>query len=64
MDYSFYTLKVTKVSNGMRIKILIVVSCYRLLDRTEIVKKFIDEFNNSVHLSMKAAKNIIEILID
>ena len=47
----------------MEIKILIAVTCHRLLDRTEIVKKFIDEFNNSVHLSMKASKKV-EILIE
>ena len=49
---------------GMGIKILIAVTCHRLLDRTEIVKKSIDEFNNSVQLSMKASKKVVEILID
>ena len=29
--------------------------------RTEIVKKIIDDFNNSVHLSMKASKKVVEI---
>ena len=48
----------------MEIKILIVVTCYRFLDRTEIVKKFIDDFNTSVHLSMKASKNVVKIRID
>ena len=28
------------------------------------IKKFIDEFNNSVHLSMKASKKVVEIPID
>ena len=48
----------------MGIKILIVVNCHRLLDRTEIVKKFINEFNNSVHFSVKAFKKVVAILID
>ena len=33
-------------------KILIVVTCHRLLNRTTIVQKFIDDFNNSVHLEI------------
>ena len=41
----------------MGMKILIVVTYHRYLDWTEIVKKLIDGFNNSVHLSMKASKN-------
>ena len=48
----------------MGIKILIVATRHRLLHRPEIVKKFIDDFNNSVLLSMKASKKFIEILID
>ena len=63
IDYSFYTLKVTKDSDRMKIKVLIVVTCHRLLDRTEIVKKFNDNSNNSVHLTMKASKKVVEILI-
>ena len=64
IEYIFYTCKVTNESDGIGIKSLIAVACHRLLDRTEIVKKFIDEFNNSVHLSMKASKKVVEILID
>ena len=64
IDYSFYTLKVIKDSDGLGIKILIVITCHWLLDRTEIVKKFIDEFNNFVYLSIKASKKVVEILID
>ena len=45
-----------KDSDGMGIRILIVVTCHRLLNRTEIVKKFMDDFNNSIYLSMKASK--------
>ena len=49
----------------MERKILIVVTCHRLLDiMTEIVRKFIDESNNSVHLTMKSCKKIVEILND
>ena len=48
----------------MEIKILIEVTCHRLLNRTEIVNKFINGFNNPVHLSMKAYKKYAEILID
>ena len=48
----------------MRITILIAATCHRLLDRIEIAKKFIDKFNNSVHLSMKASNKVDEILID
>ena len=48
----------------MGIKILIAVICHRPLDWIEIVKKFIDEFNNPVHLSMKTSKKVVEILID
>ena len=48
----------------MGIKILIAATCHRILDRIEVVKKFIDEFNNSVHLSMKASKKVVETLID
>ena len=48
----------------MVMKILIVVTFHRLLDRTEIVKKFIDDYNNSVHFSMKAFKEAVKILID
>ena len=48
----------------MGIKILIVVTCHRLLDRTRILKKSIEDLNNSVHLSMKAFKKIVKILID
>ena len=48
----------------MGIKILIAVTCHRLLDGTEIVIKFIDDFNNSIYLSMKASKKVVEILID
>ena len=40
------------------------MASHRLLDRTEIVKWFIYEFNNSVHLSMKASKKFLEILIE
>ena len=47
----------------MAIKILIVVACHRILDKNEIVKKFNDEFNNSVHLSMKASEKVVEIFI-
>ena len=50
--------------DGMGIQILIIVKFHRLLDRTEIVNKFFDDFNNSVHLSMKASKKDFEILID
>ena len=57
-DYSFHNLKVTNDSDGMKIKILIVVTCHQLLDRTEIVNKFIDDFNNSVHLLIKASKKM------
>ena len=64
IDYNFYTSKVTKNSDGMGIKILIAVTCHRLLDSTESVKKFIDEFNNFVNLSMKASKKVVETLID
>ena len=39
----------------MRLKILVVVTFHRLLDRTEIVKKFIDDFNNLVYLAIKAS---------
>ena len=39
IDYSFYTLKVMKNSDGMGIQIFIGVTFYRL---TEIVNKFID----------------------
>ena len=42
----------------MGIKILIVVTFHRFLDRTEIVKKFIDDFNNSLYLPMKTSKNV------
>ena len=63
-NFSFYILKLTKDSNGMEIKILIVDTCHWLLDRDEIVKKFIDNFNNSVHLSMKSSKKVVKILID
>ena len=35
-----------------------------ILDSTQIVKKCIDDFNNSLHLSMKASKKVVEILID
>ena len=52
---SFYTLKVTKDSDGIGITIIIVVTCHRILDRTKIVKKCIDNFNNSVNLSMKTS---------
>ena len=48
----------------MGIKILIIVTCHRVLDRTEIVKQFIDDLNNFVHLSMKASKKVVEILIE
>ena len=53
----------------MGIKIFILVNfllCtfHRLLDRTVIVKKFIDDSNNFVHLSMKASKKVVEILVD
>ena len=48
----------------MGIKILIVVTCHTLLDRTEIGKKFIDDFNNSVHHSIKASQKVVEILIE
>ena len=44
-------------------KILIAVTCHRLLNRTKIVKKFIDDFNNSIHLSVKACKKFFEVLI-
>ena len=64
INYSFYTLKVTKDSDGMEIKILIIVAFHQLLNRTEIAEKFIDEFNNSVHLSMKPSKKVDKILID
>ena len=50
-------------SDRMGIKILIAVTCHRLLDRSETVKKFIDEFNNSVQFSMKPSKKVVEILI-
>ena len=53
-----------KDSDVMRIKILIVVTCHRLLDRTEIVKKFIGDFYNSVHVSMKTYIKVVEIHID
>ena len=53
-----------KDSDGMGIIILIFVICHRLFDRTETVKKSVDEFNNSVHLSMKASKKVVEILVD
>ena len=43
---------------------LFEITCHRLLDRTEIVKKCIDDFNNSIHLSMKASKKVVEIPID
>ena len=55
---------ITKDSDWMRIKFLIVVTCHRLFDRTEIVNKLIDDFNNPVHLSMKASKKVVETLID
>ena len=42
----------------MEIKILIVATCHRLLDRTEIVKKCIDNFSNSIQLSLKASKRM------
>ena len=48
----------------MEIKILISVPCHWLLDKTEIVKKFIGDFNNSVNLSMKDSKKVVGILID
>ena len=57
-------LKLTKGSDRMGIKILIVVTCHRIFDRTEIVKKFIDEFNNSVHILIKASKKVVKILIN
>ena len=31
---------------------------FLLFDRNEIVKKFIDDFNNSEHLPMKASKKM------
>ena len=37
---------------------------HRLLDRAEVVKKSIDDFNNSVHRSMKYSKKVVEIFID
>ena len=43
---------------------IIIATCHRLLDRTEIVKKSIDEFKNSVHVSMESSKKFVEILID
>ena len=54
----------TKNSDGIGIKILIVGTCRRLLDRNEIVKKCIDYLNNSVHLLMENSKKVVEILID
>ena len=48
----------------MGIRTLIVVTWHRLLDGTEIVKKFIDDFNNCVDLLMKISKKVVEILID
>ena len=63
-DHRLCTLKVTKDSDGMGRKILIVGTCHRLLDITEILKKFIDDFNNSVYLSMKASRKVFEIIID
>ena len=48
----------------MEMKVVIVATCHRLLDRTEIITKFINDFNNSVHLSMKASKKVVEILIN
>ena len=38
--------------------------CHRLLDRAEVVKNFIGDSNNSVHLTMKASEKVVEILID
>ena len=38
--------------------------CHQLLDRAEVVKKFIDDFNDSVHLKMKVSKKVVEILIN
>ena len=48
----------------MEMKILIVVTCHRLLNRTEIEEEFINDFNNSVHFSLKASKKVVEILSD
>ena len=64
IDYSFYTLKVKKDSDEMEIKIFIIINCLQILDRTEIVKKFIDDYNNSVDLSMRTSQKLVEILID
>ena len=33
-------------------------------DWAQVVEKFIDDFNNSAHLLMKASKEVVEILID
>ena len=56
-----------KDSDGMRIEILIIVTCHQLLHRTEVFKKTIDDFYNSVlsslHLLIKSPKNVFEILI-
>ena len=48
----------------MEKKILIVVTCHQVLDRTEIVKNFIDDFNNSVQFSMKTSIKVVETLIE
>ena len=64
MTIVLYTLKVTNDSDIMRIKIHILVTSHPLLDRTEIVKKCNDDFNNSVYLFMKASKKVVEILIN
>ena len=58
MDYTFSTLNVTKDSDGIGIKILIVVTYNQLLDSNDIVKKIIYQLSNSVHLSMKASKKL------
>ena len=64
LNFEMYIKKNTLLSDGMEIKILIVVTYHLLLDRTETVKEFIGDFNNSVHLSMKASTKVVEILID
>ena len=53
----FIPYKQTKDSDGMEI-IVIVVTSHRPMDRTEIVQKSIDDFNNSVHLSLKSSKKM------
>ena len=49
---------------GKKLVVETFFDCHRSLNRAEVVKEFINDFNNSVHLSMKGFKKVVAILID